>query len=77
MEKHEIVFNQAIENITRKLVFRLTERNEICENVIHTEESLRGMYQVCENTTNEESKLDIELLFNTILLHTAKVKSLF
>ena len=77
MEKHEIVFNQAIENITRKLVFRLTERNEICENVIHTEESLRGMYQVCENTTNAESKLDIELLFNTILLHTAKVKSLF
>lgn len=68
MEKHEIVFNQTIENITKKLLFRVADRNEKDETVIYSEDNLRGLYQVCENKTGQESKLDIELLFNAILI---------
>ncbi|MGB4415585.1 MAG: ATP-binding cassette domain-containing protein [Paludibacter sp.] len=77
MEKHEIVFNQLIENITKKLLFRVADRNEISENVIYSEDTLRGLFQVCKNTTGEDSKLDIELLFNAILSDTKKIKTLF
>jgi len=77
MEKHEIVFNQPIENITKKLFFRVADRNEKDENVIYSEDTLRGLYQVCENTTGEESKLDIELLFNAILTEKNKIVKLF
>jgi len=38
---------------------------------------LRGLYQVCENKTGEESKLDIELLFNAILTEKNKIVKLF
>lgn len=77
MEKHEIVFNQTVEEITKKLMFRVVDRNEKEENVIYSEETLRGVYQVCENVTGEESKLDIEFLFNAILCEKNKIVKLF
>lgn len=77
MEKHEIVFNQPIEEITKKLFFRVADRNDKDETVIYSEDTLRGLYQVCENKTGEESKLDIELLFNAILTEKNKIVNLF
>jgi ABC-2 type transport system ATP-binding protein len=77
MEKHEIVFNQPIENITKKLLFRVADRNENSEGVIYSEDTLRGLYQVCENKTGEESRLDIELLFNAVLIEKNKIVKLF
>ena len=77
MENHEIVFNQPIENITKKLLFRIADRNEKSDNVIYSEDTLRGLYQVSENKTGEESKLDIELLFNAILTEKNKIVKLF
>jgi len=77
MEKHEIVFNQPIEEITKKLFFRVADRNDKDETVIYSEDTLRGLYQVCENKTGEESKLDIELLFNAILTEKNKIVKLF
>ena len=77
MEKHEIVFNQSIENITEKLYFRVADRNDKNEDVIYSEDTLRGLYQVCKNTTNEDSKLDIELLFNAITSNTKEITKLF
>jgi ABC-2 type transport system ATP-binding protein len=77
MEGHEIVFNQPIENITQKLVFKLVDRNEMDKDAIFSEDSLRGLYQVCENKTGEDSKLDIELLFNAIIADTKRMKTIF
>lgn len=77
MEKHEIVFNQSIENITEKLYFCVADRNDKNEDVIYSEDTLRGLYQVCKNTTNEDSKLDIELLFNAITSNTKEITKLF
>ncbi len=77
MEKHEIVFHQTIENISQKLLFRVVDRNDQSENVIYSEDNLRGLYQVCKNTTGEESKVDIELLFNAVLQKTNQIKSIF
>lgn len=77
MEGHEIVFNESIENITKKLLFKVYDKNEKDETVIHSEDTLRGYYQVRENKTGEESKLDIELLFNAIIADKNRIKQLF
>ncbi len=77
MEKHKIVFNQPIENITNKLLFKVANRNESDENALYSEETLHGLYQVCKNTTGEDSKLDIELLFNAITTKTTEISKLF
>ena len=77
MDGHEIVFNEPTDNITRKLLFRVAEHNGTDETVIYSEDSLRGLYQVCENTTGEESKLDIELLFNAVFTDKKRIMKLF
>ncbi|HEY5590186.1 MAG TPA: ABC transporter ATP-binding protein [Paludibacter sp.] len=77
MEGHEIVFNESIEDITKKLLFKVFDKNDKDESVIHSEETLRGYYQVRENITGEESKLDIELLFNAIIKDKNRIKLLF
>lgn len=77
MEKHKIVFNQPIENITKKLLFKVANRNESDENAVYSEETLHGLYQVCKNTTGEDSKIDIELLFNAITTKTTEISKLF
>jgi len=77
MDGHEIVFNESIESIAKKLLFKVVDRNETDDTVIYSEDSLRGLYQVRENTTGEESKVDIELLFNAIFADKKRIKSIF
>jgi ABC-2 type transport system ATP-binding protein len=77
MDGHEIVFNEPNENITKKLLFKVAEHNDTDASVIYSEESLRGLYQVRENTTGEESKLDIELLFNAVFTDKKRIMDLF
>ena len=77
MDGHEIVFNESIENITRKLLFRVAELNENDDTVIYSEDTLRGLYQVCENKTATESKIDIELLFNAVFANKKRIQQLF
>lgn len=77
MDGHEIVFNEPVEHITEKLLFRVGDRNETDETVIYSEDTLRGLFQVCENKTGEESKLDIELLFNAVFTDKKRIKEIF
>ena len=77
MDKHRIVFDQPIEKISEKLLFSVADRKEPAEDAIYSEESLRGLYQVSENKTGDDSKVDIELLFNAVLTQPNKITSLF
>ncbi|MDD2995827.1 MAG: ABC transporter ATP-binding protein [Bacteroidia bacterium] len=77
MEKHKIVFNQTLENIAAKLTFKVADRGTVNDQVIYSEDTLRGLYQVCKNAGNEDSKVDIELLFNAVLTNTNELTSVF
>ena len=77
MENHEIVFNQTIENITKKLLFKQTDRNEKSQDLIYEMETIRGVNQLCKNTSNEDSNLDIELLFNAVISNNKTISELF
>lgn len=77
MENHEIVFNQTIEAISKKLLFKHADRNEKSQDLIYEMETLRGAYQLCKNPNNEDSNLDIELLFNAVLINNKMISTLF
>jgi len=77
MDNHEIVLNETTENIAKKLIFKLADNSEIEENLIYSEDSLRGMCQVLENNTNQVGRVDIELLFNAVLAQKNRIKNLF
>ncbi|HNZ62509.1 MAG TPA: ABC transporter ATP-binding protein [Paludibacteraceae bacterium] len=77
MDAHQIVFNELCENITEKLLFSYGKENFQGEEVLYSEENLRGFDQVSINKTGEESKLDIELLFNTVLKNRQRITEIF
>ncbi|MBP9018056.1 MAG: ABC transporter ATP-binding protein [Paludibacteraceae bacterium] len=77
MDAHQIVFNELCENITEKLLFSYGKENFQGEEVLYSEENLRGFDQVSINKTGEESKLDIELLFNTVLKNRQRIREIF
>jgi len=77
MEKHEIVFNHTLETIGQKLLFRVADRNDKSAHVLYSEDTLRGLYQVCRNEGDEDTKVDIELLFNAVLNNTTEIKKIF
>ena len=77
MNDHEIIFNEQIDKITQKLLFRIAENQEFDKSVIYSEDTLRGKCQVCENVTGEVSKMDVELLFNAVISDHHRIKELF
>jgi ABC-2 type transport system ATP-binding protein len=77
MDSHQIVFNELCENITEKLLFSYGKEKSEGEEVLYSEENLRGFDQVSINNTGEESKLDIELLFNTVLKNRQRIREIF
>jgi len=77
MDNHEIALNETIESITDKLLFRVQDSGKSNLPVIYSEDTLRGIYQVCENVNKEDSKLDIELLFNTVYTNKKRIQQVF
>ena len=77
MDNHKITFNQTLGAIEEKLLFKVSDRNSPDQYAIYSEDTLRGLYQICKNTTGESSKVDIELLFNAIVSERDKVYSQF
>jgi ABC-2 type transport system ATP-binding protein len=77
MDGHEIVFNEPVNSITDKLVFKVEDTDKKDKPVIHSENTLRGFYRVCENVNHEDSKLDIELLFNAVYTNKKRIKEIF
>ena len=77
MDNHEIALNETIEKITDRLLFRVQDTEKKNVPVIYSEETLRGVYQVCENINSEDSKLDIELLFNAVCTNKKEIQRVF
>jgi ABC-2 type transport system ATP-binding protein len=77
LDEGQILFDQDIETIARKLSFRISFNQEDLENAIYAESSLKGHVLITENTTADESKLDLEMLYKATILHREKINSVF
>ena len=73
----EILLAEPNEVITDKLLFMVVDTTEGMQDLLYAEDTLRGIYTVSENVDHEESKLDIELLFNAAISNKKKIKELF
>lgn len=75
IERNNVLINNTVEEITSKLWFGV--REELNNAVLYSEPTLGG-YQVVErNISGEESKINIEHLFNTAVRYRQEIKDLF
>ena len=75
IDESEVLLKVSISQISEKLCFKTT--NEVVENVLYSEDSLKGKTVVVENILGEESKLNMEHLFNAVVANPIQIKEIF
>ncbi len=75
LDRQDVLLNATIEEISEKLYFDYG--SEKLDNALFSEMIPGGNIQVTLNQTGEESKVNIEALFNTVQQHKAFIKELF
>ena len=75
LDRQDVLLNATLEEIASKLYFDYG--TEKIEGALYSELVPGGNVQVLLNSTGEESKVNIEALFNTVHLHKELIKSIF
>ena len=73
LDKQQIILNATLADITRKLSFRKISPQETS---LYSQPSLAGTIGITENTTGEETPVDLELLFNAIICRQTPIASI-
>ncbi len=75
LDRQDVLLNASLEEISSKLRFDYS--NEKIEDALFSEMIPGGNIQVTLNRTGEESKVNIEALFNTVQKHKELIKGIF
>ena len=77
LDEGKIVFFQDYEQITRKLAFTRQAELPDPRSLVYSESSLGSYTVVKENTGSEETKMNLETLFNAVVGNTEKIQEIF
>ena len=77
IDEGKILFDQNIEEITKKLSFRFAFNEADASTALYRESSFNGNVIVAPNDQGEESKLDLELLYKAIVTNSDQITKLF
>lgn len=75
LDRQDVLLNASVEEITDKLYFDYSGEKK--DGNLYSELIPGSNVSVSLNTTGEESKMNIEALFNTVHIHKELVKELF
>jgi len=74
LEKSRILLHQELEAITQKLHFGHLSSTEGNEQVLYAEPNLQGFSVVMENAAQQESKVNLERLFQATLENPSRIQ---
>lgn len=77
IDEGKILFDENVEEITKKLSFRFAYDKADVATAFYSESSLIGNVIVTPNIDGEEGKLDLELLYKAIITNSDKITKLF
>ncbi|MDF2454084.1 MAG: transporter ATP-binding protein [Cytophagaceae bacterium] len=77
IDNGSILFNASIAEVGKKLIFQHTLQASPKEKVVYAEETLTGISEVLYNTSGEESKVDLEALYKSIMINPSVINNLF
>jgi ABC-2 type transport system ATP-binding protein len=77
LEDGKIVFNQYVHDISSRLTFTVDHELPETDEVIYAEKVLGGYMVVKENRSEEESRVELETLFNAVIAEGEKINGLF
>ena len=74
LENDGVLLSASLQEIGQKLCFGVAEEGD---EVLYSEQTLRGPWSVMINKTGEEMPVDIKLLFSAVVKNPAKFKNIF
>jgi ABC-2 type transport system ATP-binding protein len=77
VDEGELLLNASVSKIAEKLLFKNVDMHANADQFLYSEESLQGTAVVVENTSAEESKVNLEHLFNAVTENPEKIKQIF
>ena len=77
IDEGRIVFNQDLESIASKLLFKFSFDPEEAAHALYREASLKGNALILRNTDREDSRPDLEMLYKAIALDPKTFNSIF
>jgi ABC-2 type transport system ATP-binding protein len=77
IDEGKILFDQTVEQISRKLQFKISFDQEEIQEALYSESSLKGNAIITRNTDGEDTRLDLEMLYKGIITNQAKIQSAF
>jgi ABC-2 type transport system ATP-binding protein len=77
LDEGRIIFNHSLEEISNRLCVRRQSNPPSADEVFYSEKTMEGYLVVAENKEHEETKLDLELLFNTVIQSRERLSEAF
>ena len=77
MEGSELLLNESVATICEKLCFAEQGMNEPTDNALYVQPSVQGNSIILPNAYGEESKMNLEVLFNAMLAERVKMQAMF
>jgi ABC-2 type transport system ATP-binding protein len=77
IDEGRILFDQTIDAISEKLLFRLSYEPEEAERALYSEASFRGNAIIEPNLEGEDSRPDLEMLYKAVMLRGEELNKLF
>ena len=77
MDNSHVLLDASTANICSKFLFVESDDRELAEAAIYTLPSIQGNFLMLPNTDDEESEINLELLFGAALTDPEKIKGMF
>jgi ABC-2 type transport system ATP-binding protein len=77
LDDGQIIFNQYIADVSRLLNIQMAQDVPVTDEILYSAKVLGGHVLVKENTSGEESRIDLETLFNAVTTNRERINELF
>lgn len=77
IDEGRILFDQTIDAIQQRLLFRLSYDPAETAAAFYSEDSFRGSAVILPNTKGEDSRPDLEMLYKAVMLRGERINALF
>ena len=77
MDGSKLLLNESVSTICEKLYFAEQGMNEPTEDALYVQPSVQGNSVILPNEYGEDSKLNLEVLFNAMLAERERMKQMF
>lgn len=77
MDNSHVLLDESTANICSKLLFVESDDRELAKTALYTLPSVQGNFLMLPNTEDEESEINLELLFGAALVAPEKIAGMF